>query len=456
MRIKTLVLFTLISVGCNAQIGQVTEEQKREALELVNKFCTLFTQWCEGQRTMDTEIYSLCSGNDCSAYDDISTRKETTLRNYMLAIQKKYPKSLKIQISPAKISDAKLYYEPEMLTITQMYENLIPGNSATMGRVSHYSMTSYKNAYVVFSVVQTIQSLEQTTYRKIIYDVKSKRITAFVTGNGTYVSFLEAFDLMSKNDYKSAISKFDYAANNNRASLKNLCYRWAAELCVYLLDLENGLRFARLSGQKDMEYGFLALDAIWKGNITESLGYLEQAEKNMLLNNNEDIADIYSILGLLYGVPSEKQNVDKSVSYLKKAIQAGKIEAGYHLWLLAVQTDIKPKDLTLEEAIEKLFWSAEKGYPRSFLIVYLYYEYSENAEERNLAEQWLEASANYGDVFGMAYWGRMLIQKGDVAKGKEWLRKSLEGNGLESEINIYSGTIDWPTSREDIQILLDK
>lgn len=446
----------LIPIMAQAQITQVTDEQKQEALQKVTEFCNLLSQWSNGQRTLDSKIYALCSGNDCSAYDDISTNKETTLRNYMLGIQKKYPKNLQMQIAQPSLSDVSIFYEPEQITITNMYEQTILGNSASVGLVPHYSMSTFENAYIVFGAKQTVPSLSKSTERKIIYDVKSGKITAFVTGSGTFVSFLEAFELMTKNKYKEAISKFEYAASNPRSSMKNLCYRWAAELSMYILDVDGGLRFAKLSGDKYYENSFLAIKAITNGNIQESISYLVQVE-NYAQNENQhknDLGSLHSVLGMLYGIPSAVQDLGKAVTYFRKAISENKIDAGYHLWLLSAQADVSTR-ITMDEAVEHLLWSAEKGYPPSYLIVYLLYEGSEDAQERNNAEAWLEASANAGDAFGMAYYGRLLLERGNITKGKEWLRKSLEGNGLELEINMYSGTIDWPTSRADIQILLD-
>ena len=105
MKNKFLLLLALLPMMAQAQITKVTEEQKQQALQHVTEFCNLLTQWGNGQRTLDTKIYALCSGNDCSAYDDVSTNKETTLRNYLLGIQKKYPKSLSIHLSQPSISN---------------------------------------------------------------------------------------------------------------------------------------------------------------------------------------------------------------------------------------------------------------------------------------------------------------------------------------------------------------
>lgn len=440
----------------NAQISTVTEAQKQQALQTVSKFCTLFTQWANGQRTLDTQIYALCSGTDCSAYDDVSTNKETTLRNYLLGIQKKYPKSLAMEISQPSLSDISIHYEPEQLSMTQQYGQTISGNALSVGLIPHYSISTYANAYIVFDVRQIIPSLSKKIDKKIIYDVKSQKITAFITGSGTFVSFVEAFDLVTKNEYKEAIAKFEYAASNNRASFKALCYKWAAVLSGYIIDFENGLRFAKLSGEKWYEYSYLAMIAITQNSFQESISYLHQLENYAQTSNQykNELGYIYETLGHLYANSSINQ-VDKAVDYFKRAFNENIFSAGYNLWLLSAHTDISSK-VTIEEAIDYLFWSAEKGYPPSFLIVYLLYEDTEDVHEKESAQLWLKASADSGDTFGMAYYGKFLIEHGDVANGKEWLKKSLEGNSLELQINVYSGIIDWPLSRADIQKLLNE
>ena len=87
-----ILLLTIVPFTAHSQ-KVITPGVEEKALSCVGKFCSLLTRWSNGERTLDSQIYALCSGNDCSAYDDINTMKETTLRNYLLGIQKKYPKS---------------------------------------------------------------------------------------------------------------------------------------------------------------------------------------------------------------------------------------------------------------------------------------------------------------------------------------------------------------------------
>lgn len=68
---------------------QPTSAQQQTALQCAKQFCDLLMRYSNGERTLNTQINALCSGADCSAFDDIKTNKEVTLRNYLMAIDRK-------------------------------------------------------------------------------------------------------------------------------------------------------------------------------------------------------------------------------------------------------------------------------------------------------------------------------------------------------------------------------
>lgn len=199
----------MLPIIAQAQISMVTESQKQEALQKVTDFCSLLTQWSNGQRTLDSQIYALCSGNDCSAFDDVTTMNETTLRNYLLGIQKKYPIELSLQVSNPSLSS--IVYQP-IINFSLNSETI--GNGYVNAQVE-----SYSNAFLVYNVNHTIMGTKDL--RKIIYDVKLSKITAYIKGDGTFVSILEGLTMFTRKDYQSAISKFEYAKSNKRASYNN-------------------------------------------------------------------------------------------------------------------------------------------------------------------------------------------------------------------------------------------
>lgn len=90
-----------------APAQSLTESQRQEALQCATKFCDLLTRFSNGDRTLNSQINALCSGADCSAFDDIKTNKELTLRNYLLAIQTKFPDKLPTTVSVPTLADSK-------------------------------------------------------------------------------------------------------------------------------------------------------------------------------------------------------------------------------------------------------------------------------------------------------------------------------------------------------------
>lgn len=460
MKNKLFLLLCILPLLANAQISTVTEAQKQQALQTVSKFCSLFTQWANGQRTLDAQIYALCSGNDCSAYDDVSTNKETTLRNYLLGIQKKYPKSLAMQISQPSLTNSSITYEPNIEMSS--YVGNIDGTYSpeTMIEIPDFFASSYKNAYIVFKVDHSISTIGKTTRKMIIYDVKASKISAFITGETTFVNFIEGINLMTKKDYKGAIPKFEAAAVNERSSIRNSSFRLAALCCVFLGDMVNMRRFVRLTNDTILNTFFDAYDKVMEESYSESMELFLKCERLIKEErtgaHNNLLSTVYFECGLLYGMLTDYK---KAVYYLKKAIDLGSVQSAFWLWEFCMGADeIDDTIISGDEIVRYLKWAAEKGHQGAILLVAKFEESQQNVND---AITWYEKGAKMGDVLCMACLGRLLLQKdkSTASMAKEWLEKSLEGNKLEQQLKGFDGLISsffWPNSRADVQKLLNE
>ena len=466
MKNRIFVLLVFFPIMLQAQITQVTKEQKQEALQHVTNFCNLLSQWSNGQRMLDAKIYALCSGSDCSAYDDITTNKETTLRNYLLGIQKKYPNRLTMQLSQPSISNCDIIYEPE-LTISSQVGSL-------NGDMDPHSFTdiftlhtlSYKNAYLAFKINHTILGHSNNETRVIIYDLNAKKVTAYIAGQGSYVSYLNGLNLMSNGEYRKAIQKFETAMTNRRSSLYKSCNMYAAMCSSYLLDIQSAIRYGKASGDAIMSKVCDAMDFFaLKKSFTECLNAINECLQLISRHGNTYkgyYAGLYYLCGVIYSLPNEKghnYNARKSVDNFKKAIELGHVQSAYTLYNIYLCDDNYDNYLTDEEASYYLEWAAENGHLGAILMEGTVAEYGD-PKNINKANEWYIKGANLGDPFCMARLGKNLISSGERKKeGCDWLRKALEGNKLENQLKAYSYLVIqdhwWPKSRSDIQSLLD-
>lgn len=463
MKSKLFILLALLPLTALAQITKVTEEQKQQALRHVTEFCNLLTQWGNGQRTLDTKIYALCSGNDCSAYDDVSTNKETTLRNYLLGIQKKYPKRLSIRLSQPSTTNCEITYEPNLSISSQV--NSLNGDMDpyTFADIATLQTMSYKNAYLAFKISHTIPGHSTNAIRLIIYDLNTRKITAYVAGQGTFVSYLEGLNMMTKGDYRNAIQKFETAMANQRSSLYKSCNLLAAMCSAYLSDYQSAKRYLKASGDAvASKYGDI-MDYIARNNWVDCIKAINECEQ--LISKSKGTGDgylpaLYLIGGLIYSLPDDighNYNIEKSVDNLRKAIKLGNVQSAYMLFDLWLRDDNYDNYLSEEEPLKYLEWAAEKGHLGAILRMGKMAEV-ENPNNKENSVKWFTKGANLGDPFCMACLGRILISIGNKEKGCEWLRKSLEGDKFEKQLKAYSDLINekwWPKSRSEIQSLLE-
>lgn len=453
---KKIILLMLCVIALTATAQSPTEAQKQEALKCATEFCSLLTRFSNGERTLNAQINALCSGADCSAFDDIKTDKEVTLRNYLLAIQGMYPTKLPMNISTPTLANSETYIEP-VVDLSQSWGS-IDGNMYSMSEVTSASLAGIENFYIVFNVRQDYPALNKNTNRKLIYDVKNKKITAFITGSGSYMSLLKCLDALINKDYKNAMAYADAAAQNSRSALKKRCYALAMCSAFYSLDLQKAAYYADLFG--DRTYSAL-LNLVYLTNsdqIDKIAPYVKLLESIVETDNNLDKSQrgyLYGTLGNAYSAPEyPEQNLDKASYYMKKAADLGNLQASYYLFFWYIYYG--DAFTTADTATVGLINSAEGGYPLAF---HPYGVVLENTDSPKAARPWYEKSTNAGDFIGMACLGRVLINIGDKSNGVKWLKKALTCPNLDERIKMCVFSIreskeQWPKSRADVEALL--
>lgn len=466
---KRIIIFIIFMTPMivSAQISSVSEAQKQQALQIATEFCTLFEQWCGGQRMLDQQIYALCSGKDCSTYDDVSTNSETSLRNYLLGIQKKYPQKLTVQISKPSLTNSSITYEPAVNISNRIGDITGSFSPFSIAQINELNSDSYVNAYIVFKVTHQISGLAKNNERLLIYDVNLQKITTYVIGSGTFVSFLEGLNLMVKRDYVNAIKSFDRASGNHRTSIRRDCLLLALTCCSFSMNFEKIKYYTNQLNDKFYSAFFDGLIYLSKENLQDAFNCYLECER--LLNTSESDAYeglrnlVYLELGVSYAVANEFNlsiySPSKAVYYLKKSIELENVQAAYMLWHLWIYDENIDKLISTDESLTYLHWAAEMGHPSCMIISGQWEEtVTRNSDE---AERWYTKGANNGDPLCMALLGKLLIRTGipdNISKGKGWLRKSLEGNALEKYLEGYQDLMGgkfWPKSRAEVQMLLN-
>lgn len=467
MKRLILLIVSMIPMIVSAQISSVSEAQKQQALQTATEFCTLFEQWSNGQRLLDQQIYALCSGKDCSAYDDVSTNSETSLRNYLLGIQKKYPQRLAVQISKPSLANSNIVYAPK-INFTDRIGSIANMNTPfASGVITELTTESYSNAYIVFKISQNIPTLGKSNNRLLIYDINAKKITAYVTGGGTFISYMDGLNLMVKSDYENAMKKFDMALNNKRASIREDCLIFGLMCSLYTLNFQKMKSYAT---QLNDEFII---------QLADGMIYLENNEgqkafdcvlkcERILDSDNSGRYEgfrqtLYYELGLLYVASYDFNqslyNPSKAIDYLKKSCELGYDVSAFLLWYCYTHNEDVEKLITKEQVFNYVFWAAEVGHPACIVLSGQYAEHSKM--DNNEAMKWYTKGANSGDPICMASLGKLLIESKNpvnISTGKEWLRKSLGGNALEKNLEGYQDLINdnfWPKSRAQVQGLLN-
>lgn len=447
---KKIIFLLLCLMAFTTTAQSPTEAQKQEALKCATEFCSLLTRFSNGERTLNAQINALCSGADCSAFDDIKTDKEVTLRNYLLAIQGKYPTKLPMTISTPTLANSETYIEPEV-DLSKAWGSL-NGNINSTAEVMSVTLASIENFYIVFNVQQNYPTLNKSTNRKIVYDVKNKKITAFIIGSGPYMNFLKCIDAQIKKDYKSAMTYADAAAQNSRSALTHICYGFAMISAFYSLDLQKAAYYADLYGDK-MYSAIINIEYLNDSDqLDKAVPYVKQLESIVETDNNLGKSkknSFYYVIGTVYANPwYPEQNLSKASSYLVKAADLGNLRASYCIF--AYYTRFGDEFTTADVSMTNLIKAAEGGYPPAFQPYGIILEYNESPEA---ARPWYEKSAEAGNYIGMACLGKVLINTGDKTNGIKWLKKALTCPNLDEKIEM-EGYGKWPKSRADVEALL--
>lgn len=457
MRHLLLLLLGCIPMLASAQT--LTETQKQEALQCATKFCDLLTRFSNGERTLTSQINALCSGADCSAYDDIKTNKETTLRNYLMAIQQKYPKSLQMDIASPSLSNSRIYVEKEYEEL--YYWGKTENNDASvLSAVQELKVKKILNTYIVFDIVQSMTSLQKKASKKLIYDTNSHKITAFITNDGAFMNYLNANLTFSNKEYRKAMELYNLAAQNDRTAFKKKCYEQAMECAWLIADYDLAADYADKAGVFLGKAEFKTISYIESRQYDLAYPYVLEIERGIVnVQDKYAKANLYNLLGEYYAATPTNHDGKKSLNYLKKADELGHMLSGYLIWWFGTYDDaIDLSSLTKEEWLGYLMKSAQRGYPSSFFIAATIEEY----EYKNMAAavKWYEKSAKEaGNPLGMACYGKYLLSMGNMEQGKAWIKKSLEGRTLEDYLDDYEKTIGvpaWPEKRADIEVLLNK
>ena len=453
---KIITLLALCCLPMLAAAQSLTAAQKEEALRTVTEFCSFVERFCKGERTLDTQIYALCSGRGCSTFDDIGTNSETKMENYLSAIQKTYARSLQTEISAPSLAKSKTYMEPEVGLSTQWGNFGMSELSTTM--VTEADAVGISNQYIAFDVVQSYQALGKSMEKKIVYDVNNRKITAFITGGGTFISFLEGVSALTAKDYSSAVKYFDAASQNERdPAFQKRCNLLSAICCAYTLDIESAFKYAQKAGDELYIANFGHMLSLMHENFEEASKYASSLSD--IIESRTDMTQYqkscaYTMLGSFFvEAPTPYQDVEKGVAYLKRASSLGNPAAKYAIFIYQMNRLIPDEMLGDDESVKLMVEAAEMGYPPALTMAGFLEEYFRKNSQK--ATMWYEKAAQAGNPIGMALYGRMLMKAGNEYEAKKWLNKSLEGQGFENQIKEYelqfgAYFFPWPKSRQDV------
>ena len=458
MRNKLLLLLVLFPSWVFGQLHNWSELQDIYMTH-VSEFCTLLTRWSNGERTLDIQIYKLCSGSNCTAYDDVTAKKETTLKNYLLGIQRNYPKSFPMEISTPPTKEMTAYYEGEI----------------GLGKRSLFIKMDDDVGYQVWPRSETTRMLafkvnQKTplgiTTKYILYDFNLKKITGLISGDGSQASYLEGIELLTKsNDYRRAINKFLIAANNKRATYGKEANKIAAVLYTQLGEYDSAVTLAEKSGNKYFASFFKAERSMRQRRYQEAVSYFKECEQIERENNSRlgtavvlndsttmslenRLPYIHYCIGLSYLLAGNSNN---ALTYLKQSADEGFVKAAYCIYKYGLQTN--KLNITREQAIGWLFYAAKHGLDLAQFEYGVYKEYVE--KKRKEAIYWYYTALYYnGDQHPLAKacLGKLCVQmkSGLPVLGNSYLKRALSEklyNPLDQEIVGFRLYLDHYKSR---------
>lgn len=467
-----ILLLGYIPILSTAQT--LSEAQKQEALQCATKFCNLLERYCNGERTLMTQITALCSGEDFSAYDDIKTNKETSIRNYLYTIQGKYPDTLATNLSTPSFADCEIYNDYDFslsvnygtITGSQYQTTILPS-------IEHNNLL---NVMIIFNVKQEYPTLNKSITKKLIYSSKTKKITAFVHYNSAIISYSKGLDAFTMQKYENAISYFENAIKigGKKFTRKRDCYIGMYVASYFILDFDSALKYAELIGDIGYILSTKGMIAILNEQPKEAINYYKQLE-NRLSHGEKSLyplSCVHFMLGMSCMMPQSEpahQASAMSVYYLKKCVASNdeiSVLAAYMIYIAWISHQvnnsigINENDMTYSEALSYLRMAAEKDYSPAFLLLAMAEHF--DVKDKEEAVKWYQKSAEQGNAKAMALLGKVLLTEPEFssrkAEGIKWLKKSLAGNELEIAIKDFDENIPrsvWPGSRADVEALLD-
>lgn len=469
-----LIFITLSShIYINAQ--SLTDEQKQEIIQNVQKFCTLFEQYCNEDRTLSTQINKLCSGADCSAFDEVGTNKEGTLRYYLYSIQKKYPKNkYRISLSKPSFNDCEIYRDFDYSLFSKF--NTVTGSQYQMSSLPLIQQGDLLNIIIIFNIEQKDMDLNRTINKKIIYSVKSNKITAFVYYDSPIIDYSKALDALAQQKYSEACSFFMKAAQNggDRFSLQKECYIGICESSIFNKDFHTALKYAYIIKDKGLILLCQTSMAMANGQEEKALEYAKSLEKIL---QNEESAFVsqtfaYYTIGIILITSTNPSlyNCTEGYYYLEKAFQYKDENAApiaffiYQAWI-AHQADqgigLSDTVISYTDALEYLKYAANNNFPPA----YLPFAIAEHFDVKDIQEaiKWYQKSAENGNAKAMALLGKVLTTEAQFSDRKEegikWLKTALASNNLEESIEDYARNIPrniWPSSKKDVEEYLQQ
>ena len=478
MRSK-LLLLVLLPTFVYSQ-SYLTDGEQEKRIAHVSKFCSLLSRWSNGERTLDTQIYNLCSGSNCTAYDEVTTKKETTLRNYLLGIQKNYPQKFSMEISKPSERDVVAYKDGYMgIKIKNDFLKL----DETIG----YEVDPWPESpkFLAYKVNQKTPLGTMTKY--VLYDLNTNKITGYIAGEGTQASYLEAIYLLNKTgDYRSAINKFQTAASNKRATFGKSSNFYTAVLNASIGNYDSAIDIADKNGFSYYSSFFKGERLFMQRKYKEAIAFFKECEiieKNSISNNtyienndsvNLNIEDkrpyLHYCIGLAYLLDG---NNNLGGRFLEQASEEGFLEAEYCIYKYCIQTS--KLNVSFDQAIARLFKLARKGYNLAQFEYGVYKEYFEKKKQE--AIYWYY-EANKNSIYhplSKACLGKLCVKmkSGLPYLGYRYLSESLKESkynqlnnveigfqlyleGYKPRLNLLSNGQFWIKSKSDVQMLINQ
>lgn len=462
----------------------LTETQKQEALQTATKFCDLFMRYCNGERVLMSQINSLCSGANCTAYDDVKANKEIALRNYLFTIQQSYPQRMDVKLSTPSFSNCEIYYDYSF-DISLSYSSFEENNSNGMGvaLLPTLKKDMLKNVIIIFNVNVDISPLGKNVTRKLFYSTSYEKITAFTHNSSPNLSYAKALNAFAQGKYSQSLAYSQEAIENADVtfSKKKGCYLGAYLASLMIQDYESALKYATLYGDIGYILNVRGQLAFSKGDVDEAYNCYKQLETELIKGTNSlyPLCGVYYMLGNFHSYPSSScshHNSTLSASYFKKSYaENGDFSPNsaymlYYFWIL-YQHDksygISDKDVSYTDALNYLRFAAKLNYPPAYLLLAI----AEHKDTHNNteADKWYNMAASNGNALAMALYGKFLIESassnktnGDIAtytkqrNGTLWLQRALRSKTLEKDIKdffeaIPRQDINWPYSKVDVE-----